>query len=459
MRVATDLPVKRRTQPQENSTLPMPLTSPSAARNRPRVAAIGLSETQLPEIRAYCGDLRPAPFVNAYLLDFSWTETDIVVAGGFNWDQIDPGVHLLTIGTMSLGFLAPEGHRPGSEIKQHVRMDTQNREREVTVAIGFSGMYRGPAEQLAKQLGEADDPPPTVTVTNADELLRQHIVETSGHRPVALRLQWADRVWGAQSESPLVDVVALHLPSQTNLSARIRAFLTDISEFDPQRVPEPPARLSDPTLWNTASEDAIARTISEIDREQARLDSERRRLEQELATEARRADATVRRTIWEDGDELVDAVSEVLDEIGFTVEEMDEAKQAHEAKHEDLRLTFAARPGWQAIVEVKGYTKGIRTKDAQQVRMHKERCNRETRRDPDLTIWLVNPWRQMDPSDRTSPDRNVHDTAEIVGAVCVLTTDLYRLWKSLKAGDIAQDDVVGLLVEAEAGLWRLSPAP
>jgi len=390
-----------------------------------------------------CGDLRPAQSVDDYLNHqrFSWSETDIVVASDLHNAVIDAGVHVLTIGPMSLGIMQPTRSRSGRQFRERVRMDTQNREREVAVAFACPGIYRGAAEQLAKLLGEAQVPPPTITLTNAGELLREPIVETPRTRPAALRLQWADRVWGGD-EGPRVDVVTLHLPSGATLSYWFRAFLTDISEFDPNRVPEPPSLFSDPSHWYTPEEDAIAGAISEIERKSARLERERQRLEEELAREGSRADATVRRTIRENGDELVDAVGKMLEEMGFRVEKMDEAKQPHEAKHEDLRLTLATQPKWEAIIEVKGYTKGTRAKDAQQVRMHRERYNRETGREPNLTIWLVNPWREMEPSDRPSPDKQIDENAKIVGAVCMLTTDLYLLWKSLKTGDSSPDEIV-----------------
>ncbi|MDE2895185.1 MAG: hypothetical protein OXN87_07305 [Chloroflexota bacterium] len=143
----------------------------------------------------------------------------------------------------------------------------------------------------------------------------------------------------------------------------------------------------------------------------------------------------------------------MLEEMGFAVERMDDAKQPHDAKHEDLRLRLADYPDWEAIVEVKGYTKGVKANDAQQVRMHRDRYSAEMGQEPNLTIWLANPWREMDPSDRPAPGKDIDESARIVGAVCVPTTDLYRLWKLVKAGDSGQDDVVGLLVEAETAMW------
>lgn len=439
----------------------MSVNRSSAARNRPRVAAIGLDESQLAEIRPYCGDLRPAQSVSDYLhaQRFSWSETDIVVARGLFQAEIDAGVHLLTIGTMSVGVWQPPDRRPGSTFREHVRVDTRNRQRELEVALQCPPIYNGLAEMLVNQLADIDEPPTTVTVSEADELLREPIVVTRRGYPVALRLLWTDRDWGDPSEVPAVDVVALYLPEPSNLSQWFGAFLTDISEVDSLRVPEPPSLLVHSSDWYTPEEAALARRISDIDEEIERLNNERQGVERELATAGKMADATVRRAIWEDGDELVDAVSQILEELGFAVEQMDDGKQPHEAKHEDLRLTVADRLDWEAIVEVKGYTKGIKTNHAQQVRMHRERYLAETGLKPDLTVWLVNPWREMAPSNRPYPDSNVDETAKIIGAVCLLSTDLYQLWKSLKAGDSAQDDVVEQLVEAEAGLWRPSLNP
>ena len=48
---------------------------------RPRVAAIGLSDAQIASIEPLCGELRPAGSLSEYLLSYSWTETDVMVAG------------------------------------------------------------------------------------------------------------------------------------------------------------------------------------------------------------------------------------------------------------------------------------------------------------------------------------------------------------------------------------------
>ncbi len=423
---------------------------------RPRVAAIGLNQAQLDAIRPYCGDLRPAPFIEAYLKEYSWSETDVVVAGKLEQDEIDSGVHLMTIGTMSIGAWPRARSQPRRQFRELVRMDGRNREREFTVTPQCLRMYRGLAERLTMELSGAVEPPPTATVTDAGELLRQPLVVTSSGYPVALRLQWADRDRGGPHATEGVDIVALFLPDTSDLSQWFRTFLADISEFDPTRVPEPPSLLGDLSDWYTPEESSLAKRISQIEGEMARLDRERQQVKEELATATRNAEETIRRAIRQDGSELVDAVSQLLEELGFRVENIDDRKKPDEAKHEDLRLTLSDRLSWEAIVEVKGYAKGIRTNDASQIRRHREHYVAEKQRPPDLTLWLANPFRNDDPAARPAPDKNVHTNAEIVGAVCMLTTDLYRLWQRVMDGECAAGDAVRQLVEAEPGLWRPS---
>lgn len=350
---------------------------------RPRVAAIRLEESQLDAIRPYCGDLRSVQLLNAYLQSYSWSETDVVVAVRPGSIEIDPGVHLMTIGPMSLGVWQRVGNRPASHFRELVSMERRNRERELTVAPQSLWMYRALAEQLCKELSAAELPPTTVSLAGAGELLRQPLVVTSTGNPVALRLHWADRDLGGAPNASRVDRVGLFLPDEADLSQWFRAFLTDVSEFDPERVPEPPSRLGDLSAWYTPEESALARRISAIEHESEQLENERLQVEAELVRAGNIADATVRRAIWQDSDALVEAVGGILEEIGFTVEEMDQQKQPGEAKHEDLRLTLAGRPEWEAIVEVKGYAKGVKTNHARQVRMHRDHYQSQQGREPD----------------------------------------------------------------------------
>ena len=168
------------------------------------------------------------------------------------------------------------------------------------------------------------------------------------------------------------------------------------------------------------------------------------------------ADADIRRAIWSDGTELVAVVEKILTRLGFTVQNMDSELKEGEPKREDLRLTLDCNPGWAAIVEIKGYTKGTRTNDADRIRQYRESYGIDEGRVPDLTLWIANPHREMDPSSRPAPDGTVRNTAQLIGAVHVLTTDLYLQWALVEHARKKAEDVVKHLISAEPGLWTPS---
>ena len=100
-----------------------------------------------------------------------------------------------------------------------------------------------------------------------------------------------------------------------NLPEWFRAFLTDIHEIDPFRVPQLPPRLSNPADWYTPEEAALVEQIAAIDLQSERLAMERRQFEVELVEENLKADAGIRRAIWGHGDGLVEAVIRMLNDL------------------------------------------------------------------------------------------------------------------------------------------------
>ena len=202
----------------------------------------------------------------------------------------------------------------------------------------------------------------------------------------------------------------------------------------------------------------MAKRIAEISDEVERLEAERERIEGDLDAASEKADAGIRRCIWADGDDLVAAVGDILEELGFVVRHMDAEPEQGKPKREDLRLTISDHAGWEAIAEVKSYIKGTRTNDARQIREHRDRYTIEKGNPPNLTLWIANTHRAMDPSSRPAPDSNVSEAAENIGAVHVLTTDLYRLWVLVAAGNLKEAQAVQQLIDAAPGLWSL-PAP
>ena len=406
---------------------------------RPRVVAIGLDGPMVASIAPLCGELRLAGSLEAYLHSYSWTETDVVVSSAPLGRQVDSSVNLMTIGLTSIYW-------PDSKVS--VGNNTQNTERELAVSPACPDLYRPLAAELSRQLGQAAEPPAVI----ATSLQRQPaLIETTSGSPVAMRLVLPTRSGAAEDRRSRT--IAILLPEGSNLVAWFRAFLCDLHESDPFRVPQAPPRLSQPSDWYTPQEKVLADRISKIESEFERLSDERDQLQTRLAAEGESADRGIRRVLWADGDDLIAAVQDMLTDLGFTVRDMDAELRQDQQKREDLRLTLQGDPRWQAIVEVKGYTSGTKTNDARQIREHRDHYIREEGRSPDLTVWLSNSYRTMDPSSRPAPDQNVKDAAEAIGTVHVLASDLYRQWALVAAGSLDAETVIQSLVNADPGLW------
>ncbi len=416
---------------------------------RPRVAAIGLDVLQLEAIEPLCGEVRPVDSLADYLENYSWSETDIVVSGALEYNQLPVSVNLLTIGPTSFEW-TDRFRAPGvaSWGRHRANTRTQNTERELAVSPECPDLYRPLAAELTAELRRAPQPPLIVTTTRDGGAA---LIETTSGHPVALRFtlpRWQDDIDGKEH-----DPIALLLPEDASLVAWFQAFLSDIHDLDPSRIPHAPPRLSQPADWYTPDERAVATRVAEVESELERLLTEREQLQEELSATGEKANTGIRRALWADGEALVEAIAEIACDLGFAVHDMDAELQDGAPKREDLRLTLEGVAEWGAIVEVKGYSSGTRTNDARQLREHRERYQGETGQLPDLTLWLCNPYREMDPSSRPTPDQNVHEAAENIGAVHVLATDLYRQWALVAAGSLDAEVVVQSLMDAEPGLW------
>jgi hypothetical protein len=91
--------------------------------------------------------------------------------------------------------------------------------------------------------------------------------------------------------------------------------------------------------------------------EQAAADAESR-----LAEVRAEADSGLRRLLTAQGDDLVAAVAQSFESLGFKVRDMDEEWPKGD-KREDLRVQDPARGRWEAVIEVRGYTKGAQQGD------------------------------------------------------------------------------------------------
>ena len=330
---------------------------------RPRVVAIGLDKQEIESIRHLCGTLRTANSLSGYLKRYSWTETDVTVLyDPHQHPETEVRGHVLVIGSTSFNW---PGHNSGASEGARRLGRYANTERELGVPTECPNGYRHLAGELARQLGQSEYPVPTYQFWGGVQDDRR-LVETTSGASVALRGEFTHN---PSTPSERV-AVALALPEEFSLTAWLRAFLADIHEVDPVRVPHAPPRLARPSDWYTPQEARLERRLSQITDEINQLEIEREQVKTELDSAIEQADIGIRRCIWDDGEELVNAVAQVLEDLGFVVRHMDPEKVQGQLKREDLRLTHADLDNWEAMAEVKGYPNGTKTSDSRQIREH-----------------------------------------------------------------------------------------
>lgn len=416
---------------------------------RPRVAAVGLNETQMASITHLCGTLRPTDTVAEYLEDYSWTETDVTILGGGS-SPVEVHGNVLILEPLQVFWAGHDDpFEPGWP---RLTAITASTEREVQVTETGTEGFQHPTTTLAKELRRAEDPPPVWRTDGVSQDSKWTLIETTSGWPVAMICAYSHR----PDSDDGWEAMALVLPREAELSTWLREMLIMLNGVDPVRVPQAPPELSNPADWYTPQERALARQLAEIAEEEERLSAKRERIEVDLTAAGEEADAGIRRCFWADGDELVDAVDHMLTDLGFVVRNMDSERQQGEPKREDLRLTATGNDGWEAIVEVKGYPNGTKTSDARQIREYRERYLTEEGRLPSSTWWIANTYRTIaDPAARPAPDNAVAETAVNIDVVHVLTTDLYRLWTLTSAEDLEHEHARQQLIDATPGLWSL----
>ena len=430
---------------------------------RPRVAAIGLNQAQIESIAPMCGALWEESSVQSYLQRFDWTETDITILGD---DVVPPASvrgHVLAISPRTFNWVGDSlrllrNARPLTSPTVRSNAGSllvvgNNNEREVSIPATCLPRYGDLAKELARHLGRLGEPFPSLRPRGFPQGCASTLVETTSGRPVALRFT----IGNQPDDSEVPAAIILALPTEATLAAWFRAFLADVYESDPIRVPQPPPRIDDSWKWHTPGERALATRIAEIEREVRDLETEHNDVKVKLAAATQSADGGIRRCIWADGDDLVAAVGEILTSLGFVVRDMDAGRGSGEPKREDLRLSLAGRSGWEAIAEVKGYTGGTKTSDSRQIREHRDRYADEVGHVPHQTFWIANAHRTLEPSTRPAPDSHVNDTAATLGALHVLATDLYMLWTRVARGELQREQASQLLIDAIPGLWLTDP--
>lgn len=215
--------------------------------------------------------------------------------------------------------------------------------------------------------------------------------------------------------------------------------------------------------WSSPAEDDMIDLISAA---QAELKSQTDRLNEQIAeaesallAATTEASAGPRRLLTAQGNALVEAVIDVLEGLGLRCEVVDD-NAAKGAKLEDLRVTDPADPGWLALVEVRGYSKGAALYDLMRMERFVSNYAASTGSRPPSVWYVVNSFIGLPPDSRDLPlAGHPVELAEFAddGGVVVDTRELFRAWKAVQTGSRSADDLRADL--KRPGRFSAAPPP
>jgi hypothetical protein len=218
--------------------------------------------------------------------------------------------------------------------------------------------------------------------------------------------------------------------------------------------------------WQTRPEVAASSRRTALRAELAAVTS---RLETELADASGELDAAVRdaaiglrRLLTEKGDPLKEAVAGAFTQLGYVVTDRDaEEPPDPGGRIEDLGVTDPDDPGFDPIVEVKGYDSGARAGDFGSMMRHLVRAI-SNGRSPTAIWWVANTWRKRPPDDRRAllageEPMIAEHAGEDVPLVVIDTRDLFRAVRAVE-DDLVTSMAVRASLRACRGRW-VPPTP
>ncbi len=236
------------------------------------------------------------------------------------------------------------------------------------------------------------------------------------------------------------------LPSDVpDLAVWVAAALTEWHALDAERFPGIPD-WSRQRGWATRTERDLMDALEALgaERESLLKDLDDRELDvsSRLASAQQAADDYERALLTRHDDPLVQAVLKALTELGFSVVDADKDLDRRE-KLEDLRVEDPDAPGWIALVEVKGYTKGAQTGALTQFLRFDRRYRDRAGVDPSALWYVVNQFRDRDPGTRQtvlqSNEDDIKTFADVNGLV-IDTVEIFQLIDDARSGRISPAD-------------------
>lgn len=259
----------------------------------------------------------------------------------------------------------------------------------------------------------------------------------------------------------------LVLPAETtDYAAWLAAFLRLVRMVDPSSVPAGPDWRHE-MAWAPPSLRRSLAAMEDIEQERERVLADLDKREAALTAEVSKALIAAQRgehrLLTADGDELVEAVKGAFETLGFTVRDMDAELGPGEPRLEDLQIRDADDPDWEALVEVKGYTKGAKANDVTQLTSRPAVQFAAQQGRAPRSLWFVaNAWRDTHPASREQPlqsDPATVNTLEQSHGAVLDTRDLLRALQQVDSSAIETVRWIRQSLRAATGRWHPPTAP
>jgi len=216
----------------------------------------------------------------------------------------------------------------------------------------------------------------------------------------------------------------------------IVAALRDWHEVDPDRYPALPD-WHEADQWRSAEEVRLQGDLHQFEQnlkaEVDRLLAERQQHRESLDEAKVRANEFERALLSQQGAALEDAVAKALRVLGFEVREMDLEAEPGKFK-EDYRITDPDSPGWIALGEAKGFTKGVSEVGMQSLSRWTGFFIKETGDFPTARWYIANHMLRQNPSMRAEPLHGREDVVEVFAADNGLVIDTRALFALVRFG-------------------------
>lgn len=435
---------------------------------RPRVLVTGFRQEDAEAVARIAAELAPTVSVELYLPSVDLSEYDCVITGGeylridtdthprdeeyrgrytdpptwWRWRQefpthvsifriLDPSGNVEAIADMrpsdgegesgghAVVFL--ETHVPGKYVRY-----AQGLPDEITELVK---RYLAPAAQDRKHhvtIGvrgldpQAEDETATTTEPNQFDL-----------RPLLYgpsdEILAATYVRGAEAS-----VWLLPLDLIGDLRSWLAAALREWHQLYPKRFPAV-ADWTRAAAWATPAETDLMRQLRNadeaLDRARAEHEATVAALDDALSVARTDGDAYERALVTATGTPLEVAVSRALTEIGFVVQNMDDVWPA-DARREDFRISDPDEPGWLAIGEAKGFTKGVSESGLMNLMKYTTIFVNEEQKAPQRQWYFANQFLREDPTTRPRALNGRDDVVAAfagAGGLLIDTRDLFVL--------------------------------